>query len=244
LKSRCRINEGSKKLGDFVANECWYNRCSYNYIWYLQPKITYGAEVWYIPPHIPPGKTKRTGSLTVLHELQKIQRIAVLAIARAMRSTPSDTLHVQVGILPMELTLKKLCQRSVPRLSSLPNTNPAAYLVQDAQRCPDKYRTFATSIHIHHCLFSINPYKVEKISPIAPRRNRNVKVEITRDQYKAVDIEDTDLLEWRVYTDGLKKNNILRAAAVLYKGRSKDPIQTLRFKIGKVGDLMRGTHKW
>ena len=88
------------------------------------------------------------------------------------------------------------------------------------------------------------PYKVEKIPPIAPRRNENVKVKITRDQYKAVDIEDTDLLEWRVYTDGLKKNNILRAAAVLYKGQSKDPIQTLRFKIGKAGDLMRGTQKW
>ena len=155
LKSRCGINKGSKKSGDFVANECWYNRCSYNYIWYLQPKITYSAEVWYIPPHIPSEKTKQTGSLTVLHKLQKIQRIAVLAIARAMRLTPSDTLHVQVGILPMELTLKKLCQRSVLWLSSLPNTNPAAYLVQDAQRYPDKYRTFATSIHIHHCLFSI-----------------------------------------------------------------------------------------
>jgi len=25
MKSGCRINEGSKKLGAFVANQCWYN---------------------------------------------------------------------------------------------------------------------------------------------------------------------------------------------------------------------------
>ena len=35
LKSGCGINEGSKKSGDFVANECQYNRCSYDYIRYL-----------------------------------------------------------------------------------------------------------------------------------------------------------------------------------------------------------------
>ena len=96
------------------------------------PKITYGAEVWYIPPHMPAGKKRRKGSVQALKELGKIQRIAVLAIAGALKTTPNDALNAQVGILPMELTLKKLCQRSILRLSSLPNTNPAAYLIQDA----------------------------------------------------------------------------------------------------------------
>jgi len=35
LKSGCGINEGSEESGDFVANECRYNRCSYDYIRYL-----------------------------------------------------------------------------------------------------------------------------------------------------------------------------------------------------------------
>jgi len=36
-----------------------------------------------------------------------------------MRPTPSDTLHVQVGVLLMKLKMKNFCQRSAHQLSSL-----------------------------------------------------------------------------------------------------------------------------
>ena len=44
------------------------------------PKITYGIDIWYTPPSKPPGYTKNIGSVGALKNLQKIQRIAMLAI--------------------------------------------------------------------------------------------------------------------------------------------------------------------
>jgi hypothetical protein len=73
------------------------------------PKITYGANVWYTPPHVVMGKRFRTGSAGVLKELEKAQRIATLAINGALRTTASDTLDAHAGILPIGLTLEKVC---------------------------------------------------------------------------------------------------------------------------------------
>ena len=43
-------------------------------------KITYGIDTWYSPPSKLIGYTKNTGSVRALHNLQKAQRIATLAI--------------------------------------------------------------------------------------------------------------------------------------------------------------------
>jgi hypothetical protein len=53
------------------------------------PEITYGIDVWYIPPNKPAGYTKNTGSVGVLRNLQKAQRLATTAITGVMRSAPS-----------------------------------------------------------------------------------------------------------------------------------------------------------
>ena len=44
------------------------------------PKITYGIDIWYTPPHKPVGRTRNSGSVGALRNLTKIQRIATLAI--------------------------------------------------------------------------------------------------------------------------------------------------------------------
>jgi len=82
-----------------------------------------------IPPHIPLGKKASPQRFTIFRNQED-------SCARDSWTTPSDPLHVQVGILPMKLTMKILCQRSesVLQLSSLPNTNLVAHLIQDAQR--------------------------------------------------------------------------------------------------------------
>jgi hypothetical protein len=55
-------------------------------------KMTYGLDVWYTPPRLAIGKTRRKGSVGALRELEKVQRIAALAINGALCSTASDTL--------------------------------------------------------------------------------------------------------------------------------------------------------
>ena len=46
------------------------------YIAVTLPKITYGLVAWYLPPNKQEGKTKQSGSITILRNLQKIQRMA------------------------------------------------------------------------------------------------------------------------------------------------------------------------
>jgi hypothetical protein len=85
-------------------------------------KITYRLDVWYISPFKPVGTTKNTGSVGALKALKKVQRMATLAITRALRTTPNDLLDSHAGILPIELVLSKVCFRSTVRLLTLQKT--------------------------------------------------------------------------------------------------------------------------
>ena len=63
-------------------------------------KITYGLEVWYVPPSKPVGATRNSGSVGSLKALQKLQRIAALAMTGALITSRTDLLDVHAGVLP------------------------------------------------------------------------------------------------------------------------------------------------
>ena len=48
------------------------------------PKIAYGIDVWYLPPHKPVGATRNVGSVGTLRALQKVQRISRSLAAYAL----------------------------------------------------------------------------------------------------------------------------------------------------------------
>jgi hypothetical protein len=68
------------------------------YVSVVLPKITYGLDVWYIPPNKRAGQTKNSGSSAALRQLQKTQRIATLAITGTLRSTPTDFADAHAGV--------------------------------------------------------------------------------------------------------------------------------------------------
>src|SRR6266540_1239061 len=86
-------------------------------------KITYGIDTWYKPPHKAPGAMKNAGSVGMLRALQKIQRVATVAITGALCTTPTDLLDAHAGLLPMEPALSKVCHRAAVRIVTLPNTH-------------------------------------------------------------------------------------------------------------------------
>ena len=65
------------------------------------PKITYGLDIWYTPASKRPGQTRNTRSARELHQLQKTQRIASLAIIGALRTTPINFVDAHAGLLPI-----------------------------------------------------------------------------------------------------------------------------------------------
>src|ERR1700678_2465745 len=105
------------------------------------PKIMYGIDIWYTPPTKPAGYTRNTGSAGALRNLQKIQRIAALAITGALRTSPNDYVDAHAGILPIELALLKACHSALVRILTLPSTNPVQQIVKRAKhRQPKKHQ--------------------------------------------------------------------------------------------------------
>jgi hypothetical protein len=95
------------------------------------PKITYGIDIWYTPPTKPAGYTRNTGSAGVLCNLQKIQRMAALAITGALQTTPNDFVDAHAGILPVELALLKACHSALVQTLTLHSTNPVGRLLKE-----------------------------------------------------------------------------------------------------------------
>ena len=103
------------------------------YIAMVLPKITYGLDIWYTPPTKPIGYTKNTGSVGILQNLQKAQRIATTAITGTLRSAPTDLLDTHAGPLPMELVLIKACHRAMTHMLTLPNSHPLHNTIMKAK---------------------------------------------------------------------------------------------------------------
>lgn len=194
------------------------------------PKMIYAADVWYTPPHIPPGKTRRVGSVTVLREIQQIQRQGTLAITGALRSTATDILDLHANVLPIELQLKKACHRAITRIATLPDTHP---LYQPVRRCAKRYVKHHRSA-LHHLthLFNINPDDLETITPTRrpPHSQTPFTTEIakTRDESKQHSAEDK--ADIRIFTDGSGYEGMAGAAAILYRQRRRPKI--LRYHLG------------
>jgi ribonuclease HI/exonuclease III len=196
------------------------------------PKITYGLQVWYVPPTKPVGATRNTGSVGVLKSLQKLQRIATLAITGAMRTTPTDLLDAHAGALPMELALLKICHKAAVRLLTLPTTHPLHSLVQSAVRSlPAKHPSAIDNLLR---IFQLARTKVEPISPIneglhvAPR----FLTEISASREQSIENEKQDGADFKVFTDGSDHDGGVGAAAVMYKKGWPRPIAHLKTYLG------------
>lgn len=69
----------------------------------LIPKALYGVEVWITPMHgechTSSGKRRRKDSVGGIRPLAQAQRMAALAVAGALRSTPTDLLEADLNML-------------------------------------------------------------------------------------------------------------------------------------------------
>ncbi|KAF4617372.1 hypothetical protein D9613_005686 [Agrocybe pediades] len=202
------------------------------YLSVIIPKMTYGLDVWYTPPHKPEGKRRQTGSVKALKEFRKIQRLATLAITGAMRTTPNELLDSHAGLLPVDLLLRKICHRALIRLGSLPQTNPAGQLATKYLIAPAK--THITSIQKLTHLFQIQTHRIETINPKTEARNakRNFTTIIAANAERAEQEERADQARAKIYTDAANHQGQLGAAAILYENNAHEPTKVLRYKLG------------
>ena len=115
------------------------------YVTVALPKMTYTLDVWYTPPTKPVGQRKSIGSVGVLCQMTKLQRLASLAIVGGMKSTPTDLLDAHAGLFPIKLTLLHICHRAAVQLCTLPAMHPLHPLVKATHRSQNETQSKTSS---------------------------------------------------------------------------------------------------
>ena len=186
------------------------------------PKITYGVDIWYTPPTKPPGYTKNKGSVGILRNLQKTQRIAALEITGTLRTTPNDFIDVHAGIFPIELALLKACHNAITRTLTLPDTHPLHSITTYAKRRPPNKHLSPIDTLIKQ--FNLRHTTLEMIQPTVciNNNNRNYSTKTESNREDSIHFESLDNADFKIYTDGSGHDNGIGAAAILYaKGRAR-----------------------
>lgn len=194
------------------------------------PKMLYAADMWFTPAFRDGSDVPQRGSLGVVKRRTTVQRIALLAITGAMRSTATDILEVHANVLPMTLLLQNICHRAIVRLSALPKSHPLHSPVHRAAKI--QVLSHRSSLHKLMHLYSIVPADIETLNPArrAPSLQHPYKVRIT-DRETAVEEHAHLTDKIQVYCDGSNFNKGIGVAAVLFRAGSRPRI--LRFHLGK-----------
>jgi hypothetical protein len=145
------------------------------YIAVALPNMIYGFfDVWYTPPTKPVRYTKNTGSVGILRNLQKTQRLATTAITGMLRSLPTDLLDAHAGLFPMELALMKACHRAMTCMLTLPNSHPLHSIITSSKRhTPDKH---PSPINQLLSIFKLSRTNVETIDPTKRAKVETLKL--------------------------------------------------------------------
>ena len=220
----CRLTRPSTGIGSKLMRRL--------YLAVALPKITYGLDVWYSPPTKQVGAIKNTGSVGVLKSLQRLQRIATLAITGALRSTPTDLLDAHAGVLPMELVLLKACHRATVRLLTLPNTHPLHKRIASAKRSPPT--SHPSPIDHLVKIFGLGKTKMETISPTTdgPHLPPHFKITIPKTRNESIQSEKNDGAEYKIFTDGSNHDGGVGAAALMIKKGNPRTMKALKVYLG------------
>jgi len=196
------------------------------------PKVMYGIDVWYSPPHKPVGATKNTGLVGTLRSLQKTQCMVTLAITGSLRTTPTDLLDVHTGVLPMDLALSQACHRAAVRMRMLPVTHPLHQMIEQARRSsPRKHLSPVDSLLAR---FNLKKVKMETIVPAIENLHQvlRYKTSIPTTRETSIKEEDLDKSDFKVFSDSSGQEGGVGAAAVIYRRGSSQPLGHLKAFLG------------
>ena len=196
------------------------------------PKITYGIDIWYTPPNKPAGYTKNQGSAGILRNLQKIQRIATLAITGTLRSSPNDFVDLHAGTYPIELALLKACHSAMVRYLTLPDTHPLYQIIRKAQRYPPTKHLSPLNTLITQ--LGLKNKRIETIQPAVTltKRKPSFTVKIDENREDSIKFEAHDNADYKLFSDGSGHENGIGSAAILYERNRLRPLRSLQAFLG------------
>ena len=171
-------------------------------------------------------------SAAALHQLQKTQRIATLAITGTLRTTPTDFADAHAGILPIVLALLKATHRATIRMLTLPHTHPLNSIITQIKNEPP--RIHASPIANLIRILKLSRKKMETIlsSAQCPAKKPKFSIEITKTREESIKQEKKDDADFKVFSDGSGQGDSIGAAAVLYTKERYTPIGQLKAFLG------------
>jgi hypothetical protein len=138
--------------------------------------------------------------------------MAAIHVTGAMRTTATDVLDAHADLLPTDLLINKHCFREALRLTTLPKHHPLHGHVKSAAK--HKPRKHPSPLHKIMHAYSLNPTTIETIAPVQHAPNW---IWIATDRKTAIDEEERDNMDIRIYTDGSGYKGNVGAGAVLYR---------------------------
>ena len=203
------------------------------YITVALPKITYGLDIWYYPPNKQEDRTRNSGSVTFLHNLQKIQCTAALAITKTLRTSPNDYIDVHANILPLELSLTKACHNAVICYLTLPDTNPIHKIIHNLITNPPPNK-HPSPLYKLLMLFQLTNSKIETIKSIPYLQNHKLCLNsiIDNSRKKSINSELINNADFKLYSNSSCINDGISAAAILYRKNSIRPVKSLKAYLG------------
>jgi hypothetical protein len=196
------------------------------------PRMLYGADI-FLTPHnwVSPNKTDtKKGGRAIINKLAAIQQCAAIMITSAMRTTPTDTLDALANLLPIHMLVDKHCHRAGLRLATLPKCHPLYTPVIMAAKHPNI--THASPLHRLMDMYKIQPERMEKIDS-ARQSNKWTSpftITIAETREEAIEEDEKDRRNVKVYTDGSGIGGKIGVAAVLY--RAGRILSTMRYWLG------------
>lgn len=166
----------------------------------------------------------------VARKLSTVQRMATTAITGALRTSASDVMEAHANLLPIELTLDRVCHRATLRLAALPESHPLFKPVrQSARRFLKRHRS--PLHHLFHA-YSVRPQDCETIMPPTrpPNEASGLQLQVADTREESREDDERDKADVQVYSDGSGIEGMAGAAAVLF--RDGQEIRSLRYQLG------------
>jgi hypothetical protein len=185
------------------------------------PRMLYGADLFLTPYRrnntIAPA-TQPSYNTTLIKAMATIQRKAAIMITGAMKTTSAAALDAMANILPFHLLVDKVRHQAAVRMATLSIEHPLHKTVSKAT-ARGYVKSHPSPIHELMFTYNIKPKHFEIISPIRStnRHKIQVNVQIAAAKEIAIEEEENDKSEIKIYTDGSATNGKVGAAAVIYR---------------------------
>ena len=188
------------------------------------------ADIWFtlVCWGVDSGMSSR--SIGVARELSTIQRMAMTAITGALRTSTSDVMEANTNLLPIELTMDRVCHQATLHLTALPESHPLFKPVhQSARQFLKQHR-----LPLHHLFhaFNVQPQDCEMIMPPThpPNEVSALQLQVADTWEESREEDKGDKADVWMYSDRSGIEGMAGAAAVLFSDSQE--IWLLRYQLG------------